>query len=258
MTLFPIHAAGYHTKSPGQNVLDRVISSYAHTVKSLENARQKVKASLFNGTQKVLFITMPTTPGHIPLPYTKIETEAVARALPSSLTIEELEYPTKSAVIAKITQFSVVHFACHGTWALDPSNSFIYLADWKTNALSVGEIVKLKLNHAQFAYLSACHASNNRKLSLLDEEIHMAGAFQLAGFASVIGTLWQISDRYSRFVAEYVYGTMAAGGDLLDVQKAAYGLHCGLRDMREKTRLRGDETEPDDPMAWAPYKHIGA
>ena len=41
LILFPIHAAGYHHPSSTRNTLDRVISSYAPTLKSLAISRQR-------------------------------------------------------------------------------------------------------------------------------------------------------------------------------------------------------------------------
>jgi CHAT domain-containing protein len=93
-------------------------------------------------------------------------------------------------------------------------------------------------------------------MSLLDEGIHMAGACQLAGFPSVIGTLWQITDEYSPPIAAEVYQTMLTNG-ALDFTKAAYGLHRGQLKVREETKSSKGGRRLDDPMAWAPYKHIG-
>jgi hypothetical protein len=45
----------------------------------------------------------------------------------------------------------------------------------------------------------------------------------------------------------------------LDINKAAKGLHLAVRKVREDSRQRkfkgGKGT--DDPMAWAPYIHVG-
>ena len=41
LNILPIHASGYHDSTPPQTALDRVISSYAPTVKSLAYARER-------------------------------------------------------------------------------------------------------------------------------------------------------------------------------------------------------------------------
>ena len=94
-------------------------------------------------------------------------------------------------------------------------------------------MIKLKLNQGRLTYLSTYHSSRNRDLSLLDEGIHMAGACQLAGFPSVIGTFWQISDEHSSFIAQEVYRGMLTSGGNLDFGKAALGLYLGMRKLRE-------------------------
>ena len=98
-----------------------------------------------------------------------------------------------------------------------------------------------------------------RNLELLDEAIHIAGACQLAGFPTVIGTLWQVQDQYSPMIGEGLYQTMLKEDGTLDIQKAAEGLHFAVRKVREDSRERKIKAgrRPDDPMAWAPYIHVG-
>jgi CHAT domain-containing protein len=116
---------------------------------------------------------------------------------------------------------------------------------------------RVKLDQAQMAYLSACHAANNRNLALLDEAIHMAGACQLAGFPTVIGTLWRISDMYSATVAESLYRAMFISHDELEIQNAARSLHFAVRKLRDETSLRVGSKIFLDPITWAPYIHVG-
>lgn len=151
---------------------------------------------------------------------------------------------------------SNVHFACHGEADLDPSKSRILLSDWEVNPFSVADIARIELDHVELAYISTCHAANNRNLKLLDESIHIGGAFQLAGFPSVIATLWQIDDKYSARVAEYVYNAMLIEDKGLDVGKAARGLHFAIRKIKEElwseSRFRTTQ-----PLYWASYIYVG-
>ena len=139
------------------------------------------------------------------------------------------------------------------------SQSRLILDDWKTEPLSIADITALRLEVSQFAYLSACHAADSRSVGLMDEAIHLAGACQLAGFPSVVGTLWQINDIHAASVAKDVYTWMLGGGDKIDVGKVAEAVHRAVRHLRDETRwLPGfSRNVPDDPRLRAPYIHMG-
>jgi len=55
------------------------------------------------------------------------------------------------------------------------------------------------------ANLSACQTAHSRYEQLLDEGINITSAFRLAGFPSVIGTLWNVDDKFSVEIAKNVY-----------------------------------------------------
>ena len=84
----------------------------------------------------------------------------------------------------------------------------------------------------------------------------MAGAFQLAGFPTVVGTLWQIQDKHSAEIAKRVYGTMLSEEGKLDIRRAARGLHFSIRQVREDM-LKESGYRTSDPLTWAPYIHVG-
>jgi CHAT domain-containing protein len=142
---------------------------------------------------------------------------------------------------------------------LDPSNSSLLLSDWETSSLTVADINALKITKAQLAYLSACHASSNRVLDLLDEGIHLTGAFQMAGFPQAIGTLWQVDDERSGVISQMVWDSMLNADGTVDFGKAAEGLHHAVRTLREQTRwVDGVEIRfSDQPIVWAPFIHMG-
>lgn len=127
----------------------------------------------------------------------------------------------------------------------------LFLSDWESNPLTVADIMMLRLNDAQFIYLSACHTANNRVSSLLDEGIHLAGACQLTGFPYIVGTLWQIHDEHSVMVAKHVYDFMLDDSGRIDVARSAIGLHNATR----RSTFRQENL--DDPLVWSPYVHLG-
>ena len=259
---FPLHAAGNHLQQSTENAIDRVISSYTPTIKSLIYAREQI-SSTFSPIQSppsLLIVGMDQTPNQKALPHVNEEVDALSSpdVLPASVKKFTLLTPDKSEVLANLSCCQIVHFACHGKPDLsDPSQSRLLLKDWETDPLIVANITALRIQQPLFAYLSACHSASNNVEGLLDEGIHLTGSFQLAGFRHVIGTIWQIDDRRSVGVARDVYRTIGKDG-YLDVSRSAEALHFAIRRLREETRIRARQETKDDPLVWAPYVHFGA
>ena len=103
------------------------------------------------------------------------------------------------------------------------------------------------------AYLSACHSANYTSGTLLDESIHIASGFQLAGFPHVIGTLWEANDLKAREVATEFYK------NLFDSMDPGQGFGDGVvaRALHKAVSSLKEEFE-DNPILWAPFIHLGA
>ncbi len=272
--LLPIHAAGCHDGA-GDAVLDRVVSSYTPTIKALRHARKKASSTAAidrsrSEPVRSLVVAMPATPvadgrpPPRPLPKAAEEAVTVAALVPSPVILvgTDSEHPavsdrvTRDTVLAHLPECSIAHFACHGTTdPSDPSLSRLLLEDHGIKPLTVASLASIQLDRSRLAYLSACHTARQDGTELLDEAIHLASAFQLAGFPHVIATLWQASDSAAVQVAEGFYGHLAAGRehDAPDPDRAAIALHHvvnALRDAgsRYRTKL----------SAWTPYIHVGA
>jgi len=85
---------------------------------------------------------------------------------------------------------------------------------------------------------------------LADESIHVASAFQLAGYPQAIGTLWEVGDETAARVAAEFHRELAATIDDPVRPTGALALHAVIR------RLRAEL--PDEPWMWAGYLHAGA
>ena len=111
-------------------------------------------------------------------------------------------------------------------------------------------LAPLALDHAQLAYLSACGTARATDSRLLDEAIHLASAFQLAGFPHVIGTLWPINDAAARDITKDFYDDLTANGKTRpQISRSARALHHAIR------RLRADYLQA--PTLWAAHTHTG-
>ena len=73
------------------------------------------------------------------------------------------------------------------------------------------DVARLRLDDAELAFLSACSTARPG-CRLTDEAIHLASAFQLAGYRHVIGTLWPIGDQHAVDIADDIYTALTANG----------------------------------------------
>jgi hypothetical protein len=273
----PLHAAGhYHggrgtshdggdEDRPSESVLDRVVSSYAPSVRTLHYLRERSarSAAQSDSDRGNLVVAMCQTPGTQlrDLANAGLEAELVAGILPRPVLLthdmqagdppvataagEPAEQPTTKRVLTELARCRIAHFACHAEAdTTDPSHSGLRLLD---APLTVSDLSAQDLDSADFAFLSACGTALNNARSLLDESIHVVSAFQLAGIPQVVGTFWEAEDFASLAVVQSFYTRL--GGKGLDTSDAAETLH-------EIARLVRDEV-PDAPWIWAAYAHAG-
>ncbi|GAA1006966.1 CHAT domain-containing protein [Acrocarpospora pleiomorpha] len=249
----PVHAAGYHRATNGQAVIDRVISSYTPTIRALGYARQAPSAKK---RARPLVVVMPTTPG-VPGALIHVEDEAamIAARFPETVLLTASGSaglrPTRENVLRHLPDCRVFHFAGHGFSDLDdPTRSTLLLADHATAPLTVASLGGVRLGRAQLAYLSACRTAITEDSHLADEAIHLATAFQLAGFPHVVGTLWEINDSVARTIAESFYARLGGSArERFAPERAAEALHHAVRAARDRYR--------QVPSLWAAHVYTG-
>ncbi|CAM5653603.1 CHAT domain-containing protein [Streptomyces violaceorubidus] len=272
----PLHAAGHHDATgaepdggpvpapaepdggpapapaavPGpRTVLDRVVSSYTPTVAALRYARTRAAAPRPHGP--VLAVALPATPGARPLGGARREVEVLRGLLPTEVLSEERA--TFDRVMDALPRHSCVHFACHGvSEPAEPSNGRLLVHDHATRPLTVRAISRLELPAARLAVMSACETARGGG-ELADESIHITSAFQLAGYANAVGTLWPVHDAVAVRVTRLLYRelcTEGAGGPELDDTRTAHALHRAV--------LRCRAAFAASPSLWAAHVHAGA
>ncbi|WP_329092693.1 CHAT domain-containing protein [Actinomadura citrea] len=248
MSFLPVHAAGYHgtmADAAPETVVDRVVCSTAPTVRALAHARRGPADAVRPGDDRAVAVAMPRTPGtRSDLPGAEAEAALIGRRFPGPVDVLTGSSATHGAVLSALPKARWAHFACHGHSDLaDPSSSHLLLVDHQTRPLTVTDLAGLRLDGAELAFLSACSTARPGA-RLADEAIHLASAFQLAGYRHVIGTLWPIGDRHAVDIADLVYTAVADGGDV------AGAVHAATRQMRDRW--------PDYPSVWASHVHVGA
>jgi tetratricopeptide (TPR) repeat protein len=251
--LLPIHAAGDHDHAlkSGEpcTVIDRTISSYIPTLRSLDHVR-KSAAAFSHHPNTALLVQMPTTPDDQELTNVPTEVALVEQILQERLQVTSLESPKRKDVLSLLATSSMAHFACHGTANLnDPSLSQLKLQDWKTAPLDVRALLRNSLKTLQFVYLSACETAAIKALELREECIHLSAAFQMAGVPYTVATLWKIEDKLSVEMANDFYVSLIEGQKEIDFGQSAKALHSAVL----KARRRGV-----DVLLWGAFIHAGA
>ncbi|MER6362254.1 CHAT domain-containing protein [Kitasatospora sp. NPDC001527] len=244
LAFLPLHAAGKGRRIPGTWVMDRVVSSYTPTVRSLLRAGRRA-AGPPRHRPAPLVVSLARTPGGPPLPGAEPEAALVAELFPGGLRLDG-EHASVEAVHRELYRHSWVHFTCHGVSAPDsPSNSGLILHDGRLSAL---DISARRPVDAELAFLSACSTSQGG-LALPDEAVHLAPSFQLAGFTHVIGTLWTVSDKIARQLTGDFYAALREDTASEGPFDPAAALHHAVRSLRERLLPA--------PHLWAAHVHVG-
>ena len=230
LSRLPFHAAGRHSEGSFDTVLDRVISSYSPSIKALIHGRRNREVRVHEQvTGNALLINVPGSG----LPFAKDEVEMLAN-LCSSMELNPVKPASQRDEILKhMHECKIFHFASHGeSNLLEPSQSCLVLDGGKS--LTVADLRHSKLQDTApfLAYLSACSTKVNEAEDLLDEEIHLVSAFQLAGFRHVVGTLWEVSDRHCVTIARVLYETIRDEG--MTDKAVGRGLHRAVRTLRDQ------------------------
>lgn len=255
MGMMPLHAAG----NAAHTTTDYVVSSYIPTLKSLHYARERNLQPLLSSTLNILIAAMPQTPNMPPLA-TEKEVEVITQVFDDRASITTLIQPTKSQVLQSMEQSHIVHLACHGRVHISPKWSHLILnpsedpSSFKSEELTIEELVGLRREPALIAYLSACSTAEMVDIGTEDEITHLAHAFQLVGFPHVVGTLWETDDRCAIEVAETFYKTLTEQlqkcGESIGHEVVSYALHVAVCRLKKK--------KPGNVLGWAPFVHIGA
>jgi len=225
-----------------------VVSSYTPTLTALLSTKRHSTES--NSSARLLTVSQPATPGQLPLPGTVREVDAIQTLQNRTAQLHITRLDNQEATVATVTQSmkacSWIHLACHGAQdSASPTDSAFLLFD---GPLSLKEIMKQSFSHTELAFLSACQTAKGDS-KLPEESIHLATGMLMAGYRSVVGTMWSIQDYDAPIIAEkfYEYLIDEAGGDST---RAAYALHDAVAHLR---KTKGEKCF----ASWVPFIHLG-
>jgi hypothetical protein len=241
LSALPLHAAGHHgPDGRACTVLDRVVSSYTPTVRTLFDARSRSRS--VESVRGTLIVGLNAVEGLPTLDFAEAEAVAVQRVLGSSDPALLGADATVDAVVSGLRSARWQHFACHAIAdGQDPTQSALVLHDGE---LSVERLTNLDLSGSYLAMLSACDTATG-SVELADESIHIASAFQVAGCTHAVATMWFLNDGIAPYVTEGIYDAIAAG------MEPAHAVHHAIRAIRAIPDLAGS------PHLWAAHIHFG-
>ncbi|KAI8714713.1 CHAT domain-containing protein [Fusarium sp. LHS14.1] len=277
LTRFPFHAAGHHSEGSADSVIDLAVSSYSSSVKVLVDGRRRTSSLVRPKESKALLVAITDAPERSILRGAAEEAQKV-EALFASKDFDKVRLGDsrvyKQDVLQHLETYQIFHFAGHGVENIsDPLRSSLLLHDWKTDPLTVGDVLEVNLSEGNpfLAYLSACETGQVSMPKFRDESVHLVGAYQLAGFRHVIGTLWGVADDDSVTVATATYENMLE--DMTDdsVCRSLHKAALGLRNATRSSNVGADQTSARkcvfvrpstdksgaDRASWVPFVHFG-
>ncbi|MEU1964850.1 CHAT domain-containing tetratricopeptide repeat protein [Micromonospora sediminicola] len=250
LTGMPLHAAGaYRPNGSGENALDRVVSSYTTTVKSLLLPRDLKPSSRHS---RMSIISLQETPDLPNLPGAGLEKELLEELFPKERrTTLDGPKADHAAVTRAFSENLWVHASCHGKQNLhDPGTGGLMPYDWRqAGPVGIRETVDAGRAGGEFVFLSACQTAIGA-LSDIGETIHLTAALQHAGWRHVVGTLWSIWDDSALTISRFFYPQVVTRGRLAPALTAE-ALHRAVKACRD---LPGNKS---CPSRWAHIIHIG-
>jgi CHAT domain-containing protein len=111
----------------------------------------------------------------------------------------------KNAIVAELKDTTCAHFTCHSYQEQIGASlqSTLFLHD---RPLPLSTIASNQLVNANFVFLSACSTASCSDCLPLDKAMHIAARMLIAGFCSVIATMWStISNGTGPKLTENVY-----------------------------------------------------
>ncbi|MEO1592677.1 MAG: CHAT domain-containing protein [Cyanobacteria bacterium J06632_22] len=179
------------------------------------------------------------------LPAVKTEVETISDLVPSAKLLNANF--TKDAIAARLqsNDVDVVHFATHGQFSSDFSQTYFLTWDGVINIRELSELLQQRANNRRKAIelltLSACETATGDDRATLG----LAGLAVRSGARATIATLWPIKDDVAAQLMTTFYDALS---------QANVGKAAALRQAQLKLL---QETDFDDPFFWSAYVLIG-
>ncbi|CEL51549.1 hypothetical protein RSOLAG1IB_00084 [Rhizoctonia solani AG-1 IB] len=244
LSFLPLHAAGDYSQ-PGSRVFSYAVSSYTPTLTALLASTP----STLTPDSRVLAIGQAATANHTPLPGIIDEIASIKSHIGHKHGFSQLmdDQATKNAVLSAMKEHHWVHLACHASQDVkNPTKSGFFLHDGTLDLMAIN---RCSFRNKGLAFLSACQTAKGDE-ELADEAVHLASGMLMAGYPSVIATMWSVADSDAPLVADKVYEQLMKEGKVGNGE-AGRALHSAVAELRGKV---GEK----EFGRWVPYIHIGS
>ncbi|MEM9532810.1 MAG: CHAT domain-containing protein [Pseudomonadota bacterium] len=180
------------------------------------------------------------------LPSVAFELESLRDLYPDQVTVLQDQAFVAGNVSEEISRrpFNVVHFASHGEFQADVSESFLLTFDDRLNMNQLDEFMQLRRfsdEPVELLTLSACRTAAGDDRAALG----LAGIAIRAGARSALGTLWYINDQATSELIARFYGELRTPENT-----KAEALRLAQLSLLEDRRYQ-------HPGYWAPFLLIG-
>jgi CHAT domain-containing protein len=242
--LLPLHAAWTEDRSypTGRRyALDQVQLTYAPNARACLVARDMAGRVASGG---VLVIDDPWGAAGTALPLAGAEAAEVLARFDRGLRLSGGQ-ATRHAVLAEMSGWPVLHFACHGfANPGEPLDSALALAD--DEVLTLRDIFGMRLRGTRLAVLSACETAVPG-VALPEEAVGLPVGFLQAGVPGVVGSLWSVADASTAVLMGRFYQLWRQDG-----LHPAEALRRAQRWLRDATNAEKQAAFPNIPALTAP------
>ncbi|MHA6801349.1 CHAT domain-containing protein [Bounagaea algeriensis] len=225
----PLHAA---TAADGTSALECVVSSYVPTLGALRRTRGQQPAE----TSALVAAGSAGGPARELPPRNQV----VARYWPGAEVLGA--DASTDEVLRRLPRAGWVH-VCERSAAYPSRPAAASVLSREPEAsLGVVEIGQVRLEAAELCVLGHCATAAEVPSPAA---VCLPAILGFAGYAHVLGSLWEAAERNACTALEGVYGEVVGG----ELDHASYALHDASRRLRDE--------HPDAPSQWAPFVHVG-
>lgn len=254
-TSLPLHAAGPY-QGIELNLSQLYISSYTPTLSSLIKSRRTKSSTTPHRSSFTPFLSnflkgrkskssRPFTPTLASCTFAAIcsnerteDIDMLRKVLPLTCTMTRITgaNATHEHVIRAIREQPWIHFNSKAEPNFDlPFKSHFPLHDKPMSLLEIAQTLAEVERPPEFAFLSVSHGSSGTEGH---ESMHFPHALHMAGFQSVVGTMWAVDEEVTRRIASAFYHSVVVESrGVVDCASAAKALNQALKTVEEGTPL---------------------